>query len=129
MSLSKFLVLTAFYNGLLGVALLSDFLRELLGVQLVYPGNQMIAGFLWFTTAVLLVSSGNIKRFASIIYYEACLRFFAAVVLLVAVLNYDFGVMLGLVALGDIVIGAYYIMRLRKETCYGHKQLLTNSLA
>ena len=128
MKLSKFLVLTAGYNFVLGTALLSDFLRDFLEVELVYPGNQMITGFLWFTTAALLISSRDIKHYASIIYYEAYLRFFAATVLLVAVYRYDFGIVLGIAAVGDIIIGVYYIVALKIETPFGHQQLLTNRL-
>ena len=128
MKLSKFLVITALYNAVLGLLLLSDTIKDLLGVDLVYPGNQMIAGFLWFTTAALLISSTDIKGYASIIYYEAYLRFFAAGVLLVAVISYDFGIILGVVAIGDILIGLYYMLCLKKETGYGHHQLLLNQI-
>ena len=125
MAFSKFLWVTAIYNALLGFLLISSNVRDLLGVELLYPGNQMIAGFLWFTTIVLLISSSNVRRYASIIYYEALLRFFAAGVLLIAVLIYDFGFVMGMVAIGDVLIGMYYIVMLMKETPYDHLDLLT----
>ncbi|MFY0642427.1 MAG: hypothetical protein JXR16_15335 [Bermanella sp.] len=128
MKFSRFLVLTALYNGVLGGLLLSNTVRDFLGVDIIYPGNQMIAGFLWFTMAVLLISSTDIKRYASIIYYESYLRFFAAAVLLVAFIVYDFGMILGLVAVGDIMIGFYYIISVKKETGYDHYQLLMNRI-
>ncbi len=129
MKLSRFLLITAVYNALLGAALLSSGLRELLGVDLAYPGNQMIAGFLWFTTVVLMISSSDVKRYASIIYYEAHLRFLEATIMLVAVIAYDFGVMLALAAMVDVLIGLYYLVRLKKETPYRYGQLLTNRIA
>jgi len=128
MKFSRFLILTALYNGVLGGLLLSNTVRDFLGVDIIYPGNQMIAGFLWFTTAVLIISSTDIKRYASIIYYEAYLRFFAATVLLIAVSYYDFGIMLGLVAVGDVLIGVYYLAVLIRETGYSHYQLIMNRI-
>ena len=58
--------------------------REFLGLQIPNPfWPSIVAAFLWYTAATLILSSRDIQVFASIVYWEALLRF-AAVGLLVA---------------------------------------------
>src|SRR6185369_8516508 len=77
-----------FWSGIwnigLGLSLIIPPITEFLGVQIPNPfWPCIVAAFLWYTSAVLILSSRDVQTFASIIYWEAILRF-AAVAILIA---------------------------------------------
>lgn len=64
-------------------------ITKLFEVQIPNPfWPTMVLGFLWYTSAVLVISSRDVQRFASFIYWEAVLRFFAVVNLIVYGFSY-----------------------------------------
>lgn len=51
----------------------------------------LIAGFVAYTSAILILASGDLARCASLVYWEALLRYVAALVLIPAGLFGDIG--------------------------------------
>ena len=125
MNLQRFVFLTGIYNFILATSLLFPaFSRDLLGLQIPYPGDWMIAGFLYFTAAILVYCSSNIDKFAAIIYYEGLLRLAEAGVMIHAALIGGAGQIFLLAAAGDILIGLVYIIQLNRQTGASHSQLI-----
>jgi hypothetical protein len=82
-----------FWSGIwnvgLGLILVTPPIREFLGVRIPDPfWPWIVAVFLWYTSATLILSSRDLQSFASIIYWEALLRFAAVVVLMVYGVTY-----------------------------------------
>jgi hypothetical protein len=77
------------WNVGLGLILVTPPIREFLGVHIPNPfWPWIIAAFLWYTSATLILSSRDVQNFASIIYWEAPLRFAAVIVLIAYGLTY-----------------------------------------
>ena len=118
-----------FWSGIwnvgLGLILITPPIREFLGLQVPNPfWPCIVAVFLWYTAATLIQSSQNVQIFASVIYWEAVLRF-AAVGLLVAYGFTYVGVLpTVLFAVTDFVWGLVYLFGLRRVTGRSHASLL-----
>jgi amino acid permease len=83
MTFDRLVFWSGIWNIGLGLILVTPPAAQLLGVQIPNPFWPLIvAGFLWYSSATLIVSSRDVGRFASIIYWEALLRFFAVTALL-----------------------------------------------
>jgi hypothetical protein len=123
-----------FWSGIwnvgLGLILITPPIREFLGLQVPNPfWPCIVAVFLWYTAATLIQSSRNVQIFASVIYWEAMLRF-AAVGLLVAYgFTYVGVVPTVLFAVTDFVWGLVYLLGLRRVTGRSHASLLFDSHA
>jgi len=121
-----------FWSGIwnigLGLILITPPARELLGLQVPNPfWPSIVATFLWYTAATLILSSRDVQVFASVIYWEALLRF-AAVGLLVAYGFKYVGVLpTVLFAITDFAWGLVYIVRLPRLSGRSHASLLRNS--
>ena len=68
-----------FWSGIwnvgLGLILVTPPAREFLGLQVPNPfWPSIVAAFLWYTAATLILSSRDIQVLASVIYWEALLR-------------------------------------------------------
>jgi hypothetical protein len=118
-----------FWSGIwnigLGLTLVTPPAAQLLGVHIPNPFWPLIvAGFLWYTSVTLVVSSRDVRRFASIIYWEALLRFFAVTTLLAYGFTYVGVLPTALFAITDFAWGAVYIMGLRRVTGRSHMSLL-----
>ena len=124
MDLRSFVFYTGLYNAGLATALLFPaFSFGLLGLELHYPGNIMIAGFLYFTVALLIYCSRDVKKYATIIYYEGLLRLGEAAIMFHAAFN-DGGFMFFFAAIGDLLIGLTYMIQLNRQTGNSHLDLL-----
>jgi hypothetical protein len=88
----------------------------------------LIAGFLGFTSAVLILSSHDLHRRAKFVYWEALLRFIAALVLVSAGLFGDVGLIAVPLGLCDLAIGLAYMFGLPKELGVSHADLLRDRL-
>jgi|APFre7841882630_1041343.scaffolds.fasta_scaffold57825_2 hypothetical protein len=120
-----------FWSGIwnvgLGLTLITPPITQLLGVQIPNPfWPWIVAGFLWYTSATLIVSSRDVQQFASIIYWEALLRFFAVAVLIVYGFTYVGVLPTALFAMTDFAWGAVYILGLPGVTGRSHASLLLN---
>jgi hypothetical protein len=118
-----------FWSGIwnigLGLTLVTPPAAQLLGVHIPNPFWPLIvAGFLWYTSVTLVVSSRDVQRFAAIIYWEALLRFFAVTTLLAYGFTYVGVLPTALFAITDFAWGAVYIMGLRRVTGRSHMSLL-----
>lgn len=118
-----------FWSGVwnigLGIILITPPVREFLGLQVPNPfWPSIVAAFLWYTAATLILSSRDVRIFASVVYWEALLRF-AAVGLLVAYgFTYVGVIPTILFAITDFVWGLIYIVGLRRLTGRSHASLL-----
>ena len=88
----------------------------------------LIAGFLAFTAAVLILASRDLRRRASLVYWESLLRYVAALVLIPSGLFGDIGAIASLLGTGDLVIGLVYMFGLPAELGTGHKALLMDNV-
>jgi hypothetical protein len=120
-----------FWSGVwnigLGLTLITPPIMQLLGAQIPNPfWPWIVAGFLWYTSATLIVSSRDARRFASIIYWEALLRFFAVAVLMAFGFTYLGVAPTLLFAITDFAWGVVYIIGLRRVTGRSHASMLLN---
>jgi hypothetical protein len=119
-----FVFWSGIYNaGLAGILLCPPVYRAL-GLNICSPvWGWLIAGFLAFTSAVLILSSRDLPARASFVYWEAPLRYVAALVLIPAGLFGDIGAIAALLGLGDLLIGLVYTLGLPKELGRSHADL------
>jgi len=122
--MSQFVFWSGVYNaGLAGILLCPPVYRAL-GLNICSPvWGWLIAGFLAFTSAVLILSARDLPARASFVYWEAPLRYVAALVLIPAGLLGDIGVLAALLGLGDLLIGLVYTFGLSKEFGRSHADL------
>ena len=113
MTFDRVIFWSGVWNVGLGLILVTPPVREFLGLQIPNPfWPSIVAAFLWYTAATLILSSRDIQVFASIVYWEALLRF-AAVGLLVAYGFTYVGVLpTVLFAITDFAWGLVYIVGL-----------------
>ena len=118
-----------FWSGVwnlgLGLVLITPPIRDFLGVHIPNPfWPWIVAAFLWYTSATLILSSRDVQNFASIIYWEALLRFAAVIVLIAYGLTYV-GVLPSLLfAATDFVWGVILIVGLQHLSGRSHASLL-----
>jgi hypothetical protein len=120
-----------FWSGLwnvgLGIVLITPPIREFLGVHIPNPfWPWIVAAFLWYTSATLILSSRDIQNFASIIYWEALLRFAAVAVLIAYGFKYVGVLPTALFAVGDFVWGVILLVGLQRVTSRSQVSLLLN---
>jgi hypothetical protein len=114
MTFDRLVFWSGVWNVGLGLTLITPPIVQLLGVKSPNPfWPWIVAGFLWYTSATLIVSSRDVLRFASIIYSEALLRFFAVIVLVAYGFTYVGVLPTALFATTDFAWGVVYIMGLR----------------
>ena len=82
--MKKFVYYTGIYNIFLSLFLVYPPLYRLFGLNISQPvWGWVLSAFLGFTAATLIIASRDIQGKASIIYWEAMLRFAALSMLLV----------------------------------------------
>jgi hypothetical protein len=121
-----------FWSGIwnvgLGLILVTPPAREFLGLQIPNPfWPSIVAAFLWYTAATLILSSRDIQVFASVVYWEALLRFAAVGLLLVYGFKYVGALPTVLFAITDFAWGLIYIVGLQRLLGRSHASLLLNS--
>ena len=128
MTFDRVIFWSGVWNVGLGLILVTPPVREFLGLQIPNPfWPSIVAAFLWYTAATLILSSRDIQVFASIVYWEALLRF-AAVGLLVAYGFTYVGVLpTVLFAITDFAWGLVYIVGLHRLLRRSHASLLLNN--
>jgi hypothetical protein len=128
-TMSRFIFWSGAYNAGLAMLLLCPPAYRALGLNICSPvWGWLIAGFLAFTSAVLILCSRRVRHRASLVYWEALLRYAAALVLVPAALLSDVGLIAALLGLGDLAIGLVYMFGLRKELGISHQALLFDHL-
>ena len=120
-----------FWSGIwnigLGLSLIIPPITEFLGVQI--PNSFwpcIVAAFLWYTSAVLILSSRDVQTFASIIYWEAILRFAAVAILIAYGFKYVGTLPTILFAVTDFAWGVIYVLGLQRAIGRSHVSLLLN---
>jgi hypothetical protein len=120
-----------FWSGMwnvgLGVILITPPITRFLGVHIPNPfWPWIVAAFLWYTSATLILSSRDIQNFASIIYWEAILRFAAVAVLIAYGFKYIGVLPTALFAVGDLAWGVILLVGLQRVTARSQASLLLN---
>lgn len=120
-----------FWSGIwnigLGLSLVIPPITEFLGVQIPNPfWPCIVAAFLWYTSAVLILSSRDVQTFASIIYWEALLRFAAVAILIAYGFKYIGILPTILFAVTDFAWGVIYVLGLQRAIGRSHVSLLLN---
>ncbi|WP_262967378.1 hypothetical protein [Methylobacter psychrophilus] len=123
--MKHFVFWSGVYNAGLALFLLCPPLYRGIGMNICDPvWGWLIAGFLGFSSAVLLLASRDLYRRATFVYWEALLRYIAALVLIPAGLFGDVGLITVPLGLGDLAIGLVYMFGLPKELGLSHHALL-----
>ena len=127
--MTRFIFWTGVYNAGLALFLVFPPAYRAIGLNICSPvWGWLIAGFLAFTSAVLILSSRRLNQRASLVYWEALLRYVAFLVLVPAALFGDIGLIAALLGLGDLVIGLVYMFGLVKGLGMSHWDLLFDRL-
>lgn len=117
------------YNGALAVTLLFPPVYRTLGLNIPAPlWGWLIAGFLAYTCVVLILASRDLRRRASLVYWESLLRYAAALLLVPAGLFGNLGLIAVPLGLADFAIGLVYMLGLPKELGIPHRLLLCDRI-
>jgi hypothetical protein len=127
--MKDFVYWSGLYNGGLAVILLFPPVYRILGLNIPAPlWGWLLAGFLGFTSAVLILSSRDLSHRASFVYWESLLRYAAALLLVPAGLFGDLGLIAVPLGLTDLAIGLVYMIGLPKELDVPHRSLFWDRL-
>ena len=125
MPFNRVVLWSGIWNIGLGLILITPPIREFLGVHIPNPfWPWIVAAFLWYTSATLILSSRDVQNFASIIYWEALLRFAAVIVLIAYGLTYVGVLSSVMFAVTDFAWGIVLIAGLCRLTGRSHSSLL-----
>jgi hypothetical protein len=127
--MGSFVFWSGVYNAALAFSLLFPPLYRTLGLNICAPlWGWLVAGFLAYTSVVLIYASRDLRRRAALVYWEQFLRYVAALLLIPAGLFGDVGLVAALLGLGDLVIGLVYGFGLAREFGVSHRALLFDDL-
>jgi len=127
MTFDRVVFWSGIWNVGLSLILITPPITEILGVHIPNPlWPWIVAAFLWYTSATLIVSSRDVQKFASIIYWEALLRFSAVIVLIAYGFKYLGILPTVLFAVTDCAWGVIYIVGLQRVVGRSHASLLLN---
>lgn len=127
--MTTFIFWSGVYNGGLALTLMFPPVYRVLGLNIPTPfWGWLVGSFLAFTSAVLILSSRDLRRRASLVYWESFLRYLAALLLVPAGLFSDLGLIGVPLGLGDLAIGLVYMFGLPKELGVSHHALLSERL-
>jgi hypothetical protein len=116
------------WNVGLGLILVTPPVREFLGLLIPNPfWPSIVAAFLWYTAATLILSSRDIQVFASVIYWEALLRFAAVGFLAAYGFTYVGVLPTVLFAITDFAWGLIYIVGLKRLSGRSDASLLLDT--
>lgn len=125
LKMSQFVYWSGVYNAGLALFLLFPPAYRALGLNVPAPlWGWLIAGFLAYTSVVLILASRDLRRRASLVYWEALPRYVAAFLLIPAGLFGDLGLIAIPLGLGDLGIGLMYMFGLTGKLGLSHKGLL-----
>jgi hypothetical protein len=127
--MTTFIFWSGVYNGGLALTLMFPPVYRVLGLNIPTPfWGWLVGSFLAFTSAVLILSSRDLRRRASLVYWESFLRYLGALLLVPAGLFGDLGLIGVPLGLGDLAIGLVYMFGLPKELGVSHHALLSDRL-
>jgi hypothetical protein len=127
--MSSFVFWSGVYNAALAFFLLFPPLYRAVGLNVCSPvWAWLIAGFLGYTSVALIYASRDLTRRATLVYWEALLRFVAALILIPAGVFGDIGWIAAILGLGDLLIGLVYVFGLTKSLNCSHEDLLFDRL-
>ena len=119
--MKAFVFWSGVYNAGLALVLMCPPVYRWLGLNVPAPlWGWLVAGFLAFTSAVLILASRDLRRRASFVYWESLLRYIAALLLIPAGLFGDLGLIAVPLGLGDLAIGLVYMFGLPKVLGVSH---------
>ena len=128
-TMKNFVFWSDVYNAGLVLTLTCPPFYKLLGLNIPAPlWGWLLAGFLAFTSATLILSSRKLRQRATFVYHEAILRYISALLLVTAGLFGDLGLIAVPLGLGDLAIGLVYMFGLPKELGVSHCALLCDSI-
>lgn len=79
----KLVFASGLWNFFLGAGLLVPWMYGAIGMRIPHPlWGWLLGAFLWFTAAVLIMASRDLRRRASFVYWEGLLRYLAGALLL-----------------------------------------------
>jgi hypothetical protein len=127
--MKNFVFWSGVYNAGLALTLIFPPVYRLLGLNVPAPlWGWLVAGFLAYTSAVLILSSRDLRHLAAFVYWESILRYIAALLLIPAGLFGNLGLIAVPLGLGDLVIGLVYMFGLPRELGVSHKALLCDRI-
>jgi hypothetical protein len=127
--MQNFTFWTGVYNAGLALTLTCPAFYLRLGLNIPTPfWGWLLAGFLAFSAAVLILAARNIRQRAAFIYYESLLRYIAALLLIPAGLFGDLGLIAVPLGVVDLAIGLVYMFGLPKELAVSHKALFLDKI-
>ena len=126
--MDRIVFISGIWNIVLGAGLLVPAIYEAVGMHIPNPfWGWILCGFLWFTSAVLLLAAKDLKQRGSFVYWEGILRLIAGTLLLT----------IGPLALGwpawfiggtDLAWALIYAFGLPRSLGTTHKKLLLDDL-
>jgi hypothetical protein len=123
--MKKFIFWSGVYNAGLALVLTCPPFYRWLGLNVPAPlWGWLVAGFLAFTSATLILASRDLRRRAAFVYWESLLRYIAALLLIPAGLFGDMGLIAVPLGLGDLAIGLVYMFGLPGALGMSHVDLL-----
>jgi hypothetical protein len=127
--IKSFVFWTGVYNAALALTLTCPPVYRGLGLNIPAPfWGWLLAGFLAFTSAALILASRDLRHRAAFVYWESLLRYIAALLIIPAGLFGDLGLISVPLGLTDLVIGLVYMFGLPKELGVSHCALLCDRL-
>jgi hypothetical protein len=130
MTFNRAVFWSGIWNVGLGFILITPSIWEALGVHIPNPfWPWIVAVFLWYTSATLILSSRDVQNFASIIYWDALLRFAAVIVLIAYGLRYVGVLASVLFAVTDFAWGVILIVGLLRLSGRSHASLFLDRRA
>jgi hypothetical protein len=116
------------WNFVLGAGLLAPPLYRSIGMRIPHPfWGWMLCGFLWFTSAVLIMASRDLGRRGSLVYWEAFLRYIAAALLL-TIGSGVIGWPAWFIGVADLAWGLIYTFGLPGALNTSHRRLFLDAL-
>lgn len=120
----RFVFWSGVYNVGLGLILAFPPLYRAVGINVPTPfWGWLVASFLAYSGAVLLLASRDLRRRASFVYWTSFLRYAAAILVIPASLFGELGSIAVLLGVGDLSIGLVYMFGLPKEFRVSHSSL------
>ena len=129
-NMTSFVFWSGVYNAGLALMLMFPPIYRALGLNTPTPfWGWLLGSFLAFTSVVLILSSRDLRRRASLVYWESFLRYAAALLLIPAGLFGDLGLIAVPLGLADLAIGLVYMIGLPKRLGVSHQVLLLDRLS
>jgi hypothetical protein len=126
--MKKIVFVSGVWNFVLGAGLLVPALYGSIGMRIPHPfWGWLICGFLWFTSAVLIMASRDLWRHGSLVYWEAFLRY-AAAGLLLTIGSGVMGWPAWFIGITDLAWGLSYTFGLPRALNTSHRKLLLDAV-